>query len=95
METNYPAQLYTSRGKYSVEVTLDDVPGIISYFDPEQRETVITGREARLSLGKHGWFFSNFAVTDAKNSPPLWKHKLTFYKSDGVKVGQALSAWSR
>jgi len=95
METNFLAQLYTGRGKYSVHVTLSDIFGRISYFDPEQSETVIIGRDARLALAKHGWFFSDFWVTDPKNSPLLWRHKLTFYKSDGVKVGQALAAWSR
>ena len=60
METNFPAQLYTSRGKYKVQVTLDDVPGWISYFDPEQRERVIIGLDARLALAKHGWLFSDF-----------------------------------
>jgi hypothetical protein len=95
MQIKCPAQLYTSHAKHSVEVTLDNTSGMISCFCPEQLETIIIDEDTRLTLAKHGWFLSDFWVTDAKNSSPLWKHKLTFYKSDGNKVEQALLAWSR
>jgi hypothetical protein len=76
-----------------VEVQLDGVVGMISYFDPETRQMVIMGGDAILALTKHGWFLSDFSVTDAKNNPPKWKHKLTFMKSQGKTVEQAISAW--
>ena len=95
MEVKFPAQLYTGSGKHGVEVTLNTIPGTITYFNPEQRETISIWRNAKLELGKHGWFFSDFWVIDMKNAPPLWKHKLTFYKKDGLQVAEALVAWAR
>lgn len=93
MATDFAAQLYTSRGKYSVQVTLDYHIEEISYSDPEHPERVIIGWDGELALIKHGWVFSDFSVTDAINSPPAWRHKLTFYKWDDRHVAQALSAW--
>ncbi len=64
---------------------------MISYFDPERSEVLIVGKQCSLTFAKRRWFFSDFWITDAKSSPPLWKHKLTVYKSDGEKLIQALA----
>ena len=96
MEIDLPAQLYTSTGKFSTSVTLNDVPPqIISYFDPERQELLIVGGHCKLALVNRGFLFADFSVIDAQNSPPLWQHKLTLYKSDGDKLAKALAAWKR
>jgi hypothetical protein len=95
METNFLAQLYTSREKYSVDVTVNDTFGTMHYYDPEQGATVIFGKDATLLLLNHGWVFSHFFVTDAKSSPPLWRHKLTFYRAAGKTISDILAGWGK
>jgi hypothetical protein len=94
-EVDLLAQFYTAHGKYQIQVNLNRMAGMISYWNPESQESIVVGKNCNVELKKRGWFFSDFWVLDNQNSPPVWRHKLTMYNSDGDKLSAALVAWCK
>jgi hypothetical protein len=95
MKDSLLATLYTSRGKYQTEVKLLFCECSIFYHNPEDSNTVDINirTSGGLTLIKHGWIFSDFLVTDVRNSPPAWTHKLTLFRGDGRFLEQMVMEW--